>query len=97
MPDAIELDLYVAPYCPRCDAMLQNLAALTTVRGQPLTIRKRDVLAHLDVAVAAGVRATPAFVLNGRLLASGRLTPNRLRKILQDTLSGDPNDGTHDR
>jgi predicted DsbA family dithiol-disulfide isomerase len=43
------------------------------------------------------VRATPVFVLDGRVLASGRVTPNRLRKILQDTLSGDSNDGTHDR
>lgn len=97
MPDAIELDLYVSPHCPRCDAMLENLAALNTVRGRPLTIRKRDVLEHLDIAVVAGVRATPAFVLDGRLLASGRLTPSRLRKILQDTLGGDSNDGTHDR
>ena len=98
MPDAIELDLYVSPYCPRRDAMLENLAVLNTVWGLPLTIRKRDVLQHLDVAVAAGVRATPAFVLDGRVLASGRVTPNRLRKILlQDTLSGDSNDGTHDR
>jgi predicted DsbA family dithiol-disulfide isomerase len=77
--------------------MLENLAALNSVSGRPLTIRKRDVLEHLDVAVAAGVRATPAFVLDGRVLASGRVTPNRLRKILQDTLSGDSNDGTHDR
>lgn len=97
MPDQIELDLYVSPYCPRCDAMLQDLAALNTIRGRPLTIRKRDVLEHLDFAVAAGVRATPAFVLSGRLIASGRLTPNRLRKILQDTLSGDSNDATYDR
>jgi predicted DsbA family dithiol-disulfide isomerase len=97
MPDAIELDLYVSPYCPRCDAMLENLAALNSVSGRPLTIRKRDVLEHLDVAVAAGVCATPVFVLDGRVLASGRVTPNRLRKILQDTLSGDSNDGTHDR
>lgn len=97
MPDAIELDLYVSPYCPHCDALLQNLSALNTVQGRPLTIRKRDVLEHLDVAVAAGVRATPAFVLNGRLLASGLLTPKRLRRILQDILSGDADDGTHDR
>lgn len=97
MADAIEVDLYVSPDCPRCAAMLQNLAALNTVRGRPLTIHRRDVLEHLDDAVAAGVRATPAFVLNGRLLASGRLTANRLLKILQDTLGGDGNDGTHDR
>lgn len=97
MADPIELDLYVSPYCPRCDATLQDLAALNTVWGRPLTIRKRDVLEYLDLAVAAGVRATPAFVLNGQLLASGRLTPNRLRKLLQDTFSGDSNNGTYDR
>lgn len=97
MPDAIQLDLYVSPYCPRCDAMLQNLAPLNTIQGLSLSIRKRSVLEHLEEAVAAGVRTTPAIVLNGRLLASGRLTPNRLRKILQDTLSGVLNDGTHDR
>lgn len=97
MPDAIELDLYVSPYCPRCDAMLDNLAGLKSVWGRPLRIRRRDVLEHLDIAVAAGVRTTPAFVLDGRVLASGRVTPSRLRQILQDTLSGDSNDGTHDR
>lgn len=97
MPASIELDLYVSPYCPHCDAMLQNLATLRTVQGRPVTIRKRDVLEHLDIAVAAGVRATPALVLHGRLLASGRVTPKRLRNIVQDMLSGDVDDGTHDR
>lgn len=95
MPKAIELDLYVSPYCPRCDSMLQNLGALDAVCGRPLNVRKRDVLEHLELAVAAGVRATPAFVLDGRLLASGRLSPNRLRKILADALEGDPSDVAH--
>lgn len=97
MPAVIEVDLYVSPYCSACEGMLESLAALETVRGRRLSIRKRDVLENLDAAVAAGVRATPAFVMDGRLLASGRLTANRLRKILQNTLSGESQDGAHDQ
>ena len=88
MPATIEIDLYVSQYCPSCDAVLDDLTALNTFQGRPVSIRKRDVLQHLDAAVAAGVRATPAFVMDGRLLASGRLTPTRLRRILQDFISG---------
>ena len=97
MPAVIEVDLYVSPYCSGCEGMLENLAALQTVQGRLLSIRKRDVLEHLDAAVAAGVRATPAFVMDGRLLASGRLTANRLRMILQNTLSGESLDDAHDQ
>ena len=97
MPDAIELDFFVSPYCPRCDATLENLAALTTVGERPLTIRKLDVIEHLDAAVAAGVRTTPALVLNGRLVASGSVTPKRLSRILQSALPRDSKHDTHHR
>jgi predicted DsbA family dithiol-disulfide isomerase len=97
MPAPLVLDLYVSPYCPRCESVLEDLASLRTVRGRPVTIRKRDVLEHLDSAVAAGVRSTPAFVLDGRLLASGRLTPERLRKILQGLPTGEHQRGAHDQ
>lgn len=97
MHTPIEIDLYVSPYCSRCEGVLENLAAVETVQGRLLSIRKRDVLEHLDAAVSAGVRITPAFVLDGRLLASGRLTPNRLRKLLQNVLTGEMSHGTYDR
>lgn len=97
MPDAIELDLYVSPYCPRCDAALAVLCTLSTIDERPLTIRKRDVIEHLDAAVAAGVRATPAFVLNGRLLASGSVTTKALSRILLNALAGDSQHDPHDR
>jgi predicted DsbA family dithiol-disulfide isomerase len=97
MPARLELDLYVSPYCPRCESVLEDLASLQTVRGRSVTIRKRDVLEHLDSAVAAGVHSTSAFVLGGRLLASGRLTPERLRKILQGVPSGEHHHGPHDQ
>jgi predicted DsbA family dithiol-disulfide isomerase len=77
--------------------MLENLGALTAVRGRQLIIRERDVIDHLDAAVAAGVRVTPALVLHGRLVASGSVTPKALSKILQNAMTGDSKDGTHDR
>lgn len=97
MSEPIEIDLFVSPHCTGCEGMLDNLATLKTIRGRPLQIRKRDVVEHLDAAVAAGVRATPAFVMDGQLLACGRLTPSRLRKVLQNVLSEEVDHGTHDR
>lgn len=93
----IELELYVSRHCPHCNAALEMLAPFDKIRGRPVVIRRRDVLEHLDSAVAAGVRATPALALNGRLIAYGRLTPDRLHKILDDALTGEPNNGAHDR
>lgn len=97
MPDPIELDFYVSPYCPRCGATLQDVSTVKSVGERPLTIHKRDVIEHLDAAVAAGVRATPAWVLNGRVIATGSITAKALSRILEDALGGDSQDGTHDR
>lgn len=70
---------------------------MSALLGRSVNIRRRSVLEHLDRAVAAGVRVTPALVMNGRVLASGTLTPKRVQKLLQVTLAGKRNHELHDR
>jgi len=50
-------------------------------------VQARSVVEHLDAAVAAGVRQTPALTINGRLIAAGRLKPAQLKKALAQALS----------
>lgn len=94
---SIQIDLYVSPYCDRCRAVLRELTAIRELAGRPLDIRERDVLRHLESAVAAGVRTTPALVMNGHLLASGSTSRARLQQILESALETEDGDGIHDR
>lgn len=82
-----DLHLYYAPHCPHCRgaAAVVEEAARALKLDEP--VQKRNVLEHLDAAVASGVRQTPALTLNGRLIAAGRLMPAQLAKALERALS----------
>lgn len=92
MSASVKLEVYVSSYCKQCGVVLRDLAALDQIAGRSVTVVKRDVLSHLEDAVAAGVRATPTLMLNGRLLASGAISKARLRKLLSSVLSEEVND-----
>lgn len=96
MSGTLSIDVYVSDYCPYCRSGLAPLLALQTINGWPVRIRKRDVIKHLDAAVSAGVRSTPSFVVNGRLVASGRLTVQQLGEILRNVPMNEAKNGSHD-
>ena len=82
-----DLHLYYAPHCPYCRgaaAVVEEAVRALKLNGP---VQERNVVEHLDAAVAAGVRQTPALVLNGRLIAAGRLKPAQLAKTLEKALS----------
>lgn len=80
----LELELYVSPYCERCASLAAELHSAGAKRGLRLTIRRRDVLEHMEAAVAAGVRTTPALVHRGKLLVSGGISHRRLSELLDN-------------
>lgn len=82
MDTSIDIDVYISPYCDHCRTALRHLTTIGEHIDRPFAIRERNILEHLDSAVAAGVRATPAVVINGRLLSSGGTTRARLERVL---------------
>lgn len=82
-----ELHLYYAPHCPRCRGAAAAVEEATRALSLDEPVQARNVIDHLDAAVAAGVRQTPALVLNGRLIVAGRLKPTQLEKVLEQALS----------
>lgn len=87
----MELHLYYSPYCPRCQGIGDVVEQSARNAGFSDAVRMRNVLEHIDEAVAAGVRTTPALTLNGRLLASGHLDSNNLAGVLEQALMEEEN------
>lgn len=84
----LELSLYHAPYCPHCRQAGASVEQTLRAMRLDVTLDYRNVLDHIDAAVAAGVRKTPALTVNGRLVASGHLDPEDLERILSSAVSG---------
>ncbi len=81
-----EIELFTSPGCPRCARMRGLVDAYLEYRKLPLRVSMVDVVAELDRAVALGVRATPALVIDGRLVLTGAAAPARLHALLDDEL-----------
>ncbi len=82
----LEIELFTSPGCPRC-ARLRTLVEAYAARARSgLHVRVVDVVAELDRAVELGVRATPALVVDGRLVLTGTPAPARLRSLLDERL-----------
>ena len=82
----LEIELFTSPGCPRC-ARLRTLVDAYAVRARSgVHVCVVDVVAELDRAVELGVRATPALVVDGRLVLTGTPTPARLRSLLDERL-----------
>ncbi len=86
----INIDLFVSPFCPRCAATLSAIESTATIGGRPLAVRRLNVVEHLDRAVTAGVRITPALVRDNRVLACGSLSEREIRRALEEDLRNVP-------
>jgi len=65
----VHLELFTANICSSCaDAKNLLSRAIEDIADDRLTLDYLDVVENLDHAVKSGVLATPALVLNGKLV-----------------------------
>ena len=80
----MDLELFYSPYCGRCKAARRHLQKFLSAAGDSgLNYRERDVIKDLDRAVEVGVTATPALVIDGKLVATGSWRPEQLRTLIE--------------
>lgn len=84
-----ELYLYYAPHCPYCRRAGETVDQILRPMGLSGSLHHRNVLEHIDAAVAAGVRQTPALTLDDKLIASGAFSADELSGNLAKVLSGE--------
>ena len=80
---AVRVELFHAPNCPRCGRARAQLRELAAAFGDRLEYREKDVIAALEEAARLGIRATPAIVIDGRLVFTGLPARDRLQATLQ--------------
>lgn len=83
----VSLHLYYSPYCPQCRGVAAVVDEVVRSLGLEAAVEERNVVDNIDAAVAAGVRQTPALTVNGRLLASGRMDAEELKRRLEQKLA----------
>mgnify|MGYP001350454091 FL=1 len=77
--DAEEITVYTTPFCVPCE----HLKRFLSERGVPFVVRDlmMDEEAEARVA-AAGIHASPALEVDGRIYAGPALEPARLKALL---------------
>ena len=81
----VKIDLYTSNACSRCvDAKQRVRAAVDTLSstGEQFELHFIDVVEHIDRAVALGILATPAIVIEGELIFSTLPTDKKLQTEL---------------
>jgi len=82
----IDIDIYCAPNCNRCGRAVSLVKrVLEDMQDNNIQYQKINVVDEIEAAVAIGVRATPAIVINGKLEFAA--TPNEqalVEKIVQE-------------
>lgn len=74
----MRIEVYFSPHCTACSKALQTLR--TDVRFSQ--VEWRDILAHLNDAVAYGILTPPGLVVDGKLLAQGPGVPSRVQELI---------------
>jgi len=87
IPQSVDVELFISPYCTHCAAVRKTLQAmLSGLPGATVRYQERNVLEHLERAVALGVTGTPALAIGGRLIAIRSWRANRFRQTLLEHL-----------
>lgn len=85
----VNLQLFYSPYCSRCRNARRQLRAFATAwPGGELALREHDVVNSLDLAVALGVRTTPALAIDSELLPGPVPSPRALRALVRQRING---------
>lgn len=83
---ALELRLYYSPYCPHCRGAVTVVEEAARSLGVEAAVEPCNILEHIEAAVAAGIRQTPALTLDGRIIACGRLDTHHVAYELEQRL-----------
>lgn len=79
----VHIEIFTSSQCKHCRKALSLVnEVVTAMQDKRLVIDERDVLAQIDSAVALGIVATPALVIDGELVFTALPT----RKQLHDAL-----------
>lgn len=77
------VELFVSPYC-RCSTETRARIRDIVRESMPEAAWSEiDVLEELEHAVSRGIRSTPAIAVDGRVVTSGNLDLDALRKALE--------------
>jgi thioredoxin len=88
MAKKIKIELFSANACSRCfKAKMYIKAMVGEFDDKTILYRELDILEELDYAVALGVLATPAIVIDGELVFSGMPSINRLQDEINKRLA----------
>lgn len=80
---ATMVELFVSPYC-RCSTTTRGRIRDIVRKSRPeASLSEINVLDELEHAVSRGIRTTPAIAVNGRVVTSGNLDLDALRKALE--------------
>jgi len=83
----IKIDLYTANVCPRCVATKKQLSAAIEQQGKEhFELNFKDVVEHIDQAVKLGILATPAIVINNKLVFTSSPSDKKLKTLLKSYL-----------
>ena len=82
--EVILIEIYTSPVCSRCQRTVEKIRDYVQDYPYPVQVEERDVLSHLPEATRLGVYATPAIVINGKLVYRGPISRQQLMKFLQE-------------
>lgn len=77
------VELFVSPYCRCSAATRERIRGIVRDAMPDATWSEIDVLDELERAVSRGVRTIPAIAVDGRVVTSGNLDLDALRKALE--------------
>ncbi len=83
----IELELYTADTCERCDqakALLRDV--VNSLGKERFRLHEINVVAHIDEAVAAGIRFTPVLRIDGADVTAALQSRQALHEALDACL-----------
>jgi len=82
------IEIFCAPNCHRCGEAVNRVQAVLNEIGHPSSIqwRKIDVVEEIDYAVSFAIRATPAIVINGKLVFTALPSQQILRRKIEQLL-----------
>jgi len=85
----IKVEVFSSPGCTKCGHAINILQKIAAEAGQEkIEWREVNIMEELDYAVDLGVLSTPAIAIDGDLVFTGLPGTARLRKALEQRLSG---------
>jgi len=69
----VNIEVFCAPNCDRCESAVKSLKdTIRMIDASSVVWRKVNIVDEFDYAVELGLRATPAIVINGKLMFTGK-------------------------